>query len=410
MCRSWKTTSFWIIAASVVMAGCSQNNGNGDGNLAEPADIPLSILDDETTLRLAAANILDTQLYADTGAQVDYSLDELYLSMGRTIASSEFDTLVNFPATASTRPNDKPIKLVDPIIFHNLDTRSFGCEDGQINLDFSTQEAVLSGNGSLTLEFLNCRRTRTGYSEVLNGTISWEAQISDTVNKGTVVIGNGNDKTNNKDLVKQQYDPDGTLIRTTVSAMTINFSSTQSDALVTAQFMGNGKIVESDHIATVQKTTVFDQLRYVNRYDPDDPYILANRDITLDGAMQTEAVSLNTPKAKPDWILYQGFSDFHYTLQVDNSNPTVSYETIDGKLVRQNTPADTCDDGVYFISTLVPLKRANRMLTDQGSLRINDSLSLEVTEGTSGLIQLSQSGQEALVLSENSRPDICLLE
>lgn len=413
----------FIAVLSLAISACAEEKKDkADLGVPATSTFELTALDTETT-QIALKSILDKQQHLSMGAEVDYSIEEFYLSMARLTgqvlppAGQPLNTIALFSQPTAgisqslsqivTLLDEVPMKQVHPDVLTSAQAGIFGCSEGQIEVTYSSNEAQQNGNGLITMEFIDCLRPSAGQSKITNGTITWNARLDATGTTATVTIGDGNQTLNSKDLIIQYYDDTGTLLQEFTTDMKINFVSTTQEQDVISQFHGNGLQSHIDLGAGIEYQTRISNLEYTRSFTMDDPYLSSNSDILLHGIIETSE-DIYATELSPDQLIYQGYDNFAYRFEVDINDPVVSYETIEGKYIHQHTPAQPCEDGVYTVSTTVPLKRVNHLLTDEGSLVLNDIVTVEVVAGSSGLLTLSLPDQAPVDIVEDSTPDICL--
>lgn len=238
----------------------------------------------------------------------------------------------------------------------------------------------------------NCKEStyNSGY-EVTNGTVKFasSSNADSTATSLEMTLGNGDATLEDSDLVSKTYDANSSLPDSSIVSMKLTMKSDTSQNNGALSVKINGRAELTDNVQNTVETISIDHASL----DVNAGVSITNQTVdsgdlsfTVNGAMEVVLEDNNTTTS-PDQRAYIGASDLSYTWSVDSSQ--VSSETLDGKFVVENTPAQ-CGDGAYNIQTVAAMKRDSSDTLIAGEMNINDNTTIKVN--ADGTITVTVSG------------------
>ena len=204
-----------------------------------------------------------------------------------------------------------------------------------------------------------------------------------------MTLGNGDATLEDSDLVSKTYDANSSLPDSSIVSMKLTMKSDTSQNNGALSVKINGRAELTDNVQNTVETISIDHASL----DVNAGVSITNQTVdsgdlsfTVNGAMEVVLEDNNTTTS-PDQRAYIGASDLSYTWSVDSSQ--VSSETLDGKFVVENTPAQ-CGDGAYNIQTVAAMKRDSSDTLIAGEMNINDNTTIKVN--ADGTITVTVSG------------------
>lgn len=388
-----KLSLLLMSALAFSVTGCNDGGGGGGGDvgLDEPAKKTETAITTEDQGKTAAASALDAENYEDAGSEVQFSYADLLSGIYRMSGRKMPAVPATVPVDARVAGSAKAMsKILNPATERMVATRAKAVDMGADPLESTTLPCDLEGevvmtttgtsqdSGSITIKFNNCKDSDFGGGyEISNGKMTWSASSNSdmTVTNGNIVIGDGNITPGDGDFVVKRYDSADMLLEESITSMKVTFKYVEAaDNSLTWTFAGNGRMHDNDLENSEISETSIDNMSFTTNFSF-EVIGTFDLDFTLDGAfMVTEDDT--TTDASPDSSSYMGFVDFHY-VRSQGTDTYTSFETIDGKAVRENVPAE-CDDGSYTFATTTPFKRVNYVLQDEGSMTINGTTTVAV--------------------------------
>lgn len=392
MSKTNKLLPVLLAALAVGVTGCSDSGGGGGGDvgLDNPSAKEDTAISSENDSLYAANSGLDADENEDVGSEIDYSLGDVITSFGRITnmklppapeahkmdakAAASLRTFAKSLESSSRTMADARSKMVN-LGSNAQETFTLPCDiSGQVVEDITG--STDSNTGSVTIKFEECKNsTFDGGYTISNGKVSYTGSGSETGGSAKIVVGDGNLTTGAKDLIVSRYDGMDALVEENTTSMKITFKYSQDATNTwTWKFTGNGRALESDKVGNETTEMAIDNMSYSTMFS----YSNIGRyvDFTLDGATQENVDNTLTEATNPDETYYLGFVDFHYTYSVGDTS-TESFETVNGRVIRESSPAE-CDDGSYTFDTTVSFYRNNGVLQNQGTMTINGTTTLEV--------------------------------
>lgn len=268
------------------------------------------------------------------------------------------------------------------------------CDEGSI----ITESDGSQTSGSATITFKNCKTlTYNGYN-VVNGTIKAKDSTNsdNTESSSEISIGNGDANLEDNDLTYKNYDANDSLLQSITVTGKATLKSTTTDNSGKFSITINGRAEFVDSVNNTVDTISIDQVSLdVNAgVDITNQSInSSNLNFVVDGAIEVVSDDKNTTTS-PDERHYFGASNLSYSW---NNDGTVSSETLDGRFVVENTPAQ-CGDGAYQLKTVTPMQRYNYGALIAGEMNINDNTNIKVN--TDGTISVTVNGTSTTYADE----------
>ena len=389
----------WIVISAISLSfiGCSKDSNNDSIGLKDPGSAQLTTISSEKDAVAAAQSVFGLHNTTD--------------SIGNDIPTSSigFSKLVNLklPGNAKIDPNIKEAftsiqkvlaKPTNRVLQAKSDSMSMSAKqttnEQACDIDGSMVITIddSSTSSSVTTTYKNCKEStyNNGY-EVTNGTIKFasSSNADSTATSLEMTLGNGDATLEDSDLVSKTYDANSSLLDSSIVSMKLTMKSDTSQNNGALSVKINGRAELTDNVQNTVETISIDHASL----DVNAGVSITNQTVdsgdlsfTVNGAMEVVLEDNNTTTS-PDQRAYIGASDLSYTWSVDSSQ--VSSETLDGKFVVENTPAQ-CGDGAYNIQTVAAMKRDSSDTLIAGEMNINDNTTIKVN--ADGTITVTVSG------------------
>ena len=385
----------WVLipAMSLTFIGCSKNS-NDDIGLKDPGSVKLTTISSHGEALAAAQPILGIHATGSGAANSNDIPTTLPKLLNFKLPQGvKIDPKLQETVSAVKKVLDKPTQLAMRAKLNGLSqsimaktTTEDLCDEGSI----ITESDGSQTSGSATITFKNCKTlTYNGYN-VVNGTIKAKDSTNsdNTESSSEISIGNGDANLEDNERKIERLEP--------INNGKATLKSTTTDNSGKFSITINGRAEFVDSVNNTVDTISIDQVSLdVNAgVDITNQSInSSNLNFVVDGAIEVVSDDKNTTTS-PDERHYFGASNLSYSW---NNDGTVSSETLDGRFVVENTPAQ-CGDGAYQLKTVTPMQRYNYGALIAGEMNINDNTNIKVN--TDGTISVTVNGTSTTYADE----------
>ncbi len=405
------------IACVLNACGADDHKRQEDVGLPSAADAPLSAVSDLQTSINAAYAVVgfiggNQTLGADISVDYDALIDELLLMSGAKVTSDRGIGALNnsgsvLPALigtlhqlnnleASARTQSAASGQTAAVARRTLYCNGVDDTQGEILLDL----ADAKHQGTTRIDYVNCRKQIGSQYEITNGVLLWRASGTATAYGATLTSGDGDIEPEDTDLVVSHYDGSDVLQYQTIFSTSTAISYRVSTTGNIVRFTINGRERYTHALQEYVRETAYDHLAVTAVTDYSQ---LRSVDMTLNGALESFRDNLPTDGIRESEE-YLGYVSYRYVSTIDATDTTLANVSISGKQVFTHQ-GSRCQDGAFQISTLTPLQRVNDVLTNQGTLRINNSAQVAVI----GLdtLRVTAPGGDIFDAAENTLRSAC---